>query len=237
MRSALVVFAAGAVALAGVVGAALAQAPPRLVRIGAPGVKALGRTGATGVLGTFHKDATICQPYETLPAGVTGIRLSMWAFYGARIRVRAYRELGSSRWPLLTEGSHSADWTSTSVTVPVQPLRHSVAHVSVCATIGPNSEPLLLLGESTPPQVGATMTEQSAPASQVISGSAEPLNGRLAIEYLAPGRHSWWSQLLAVARHLGLGRFYSGTWIALFVAALMAVACAVSVRVALKELR
>ncbi len=95
-------------------------------------------------------DFAVCQPGEALPAGVSGIRLALWAFYGANVHVRVYK--GSQ---VLTAGSRGADWTSDSVTVPVRPLDHSSSGVTLCFGIGPNSQPISLLGVAAPPSVAA----------------------------------------------------------------------------------
>lgn len=236
MRRAIVTWLAGFAAIAALCGVALAQAPPRLVAIGVPGVKAIGPTGASS-LAPVEQDATICQPGEGLPAGVSAIRISIWAFYGARVRVSAYRETLSGDSSLLTEGSHSADWTGDSVTVPVRPLRRAVPRAKLCLSIGPNSEPLQLLGPRTQPGEAAVITTRLASPATLSPRNASLLPGRMVVEYLRPGSGSWLTRLLAVARRFGLGRLYSGTWIALLAAALMAGAGLLAVRLTLRELR
>jgi hypothetical protein len=214
-------FAIG-IALIAIAGAlTLTNAPPRLVRIGAPGIKAINSNGAPSIGRTFG-DATVCQSGEVLPAGVSAVRLSLWAFYGAPVHLVAY----SGSRPLI-EGRRGAEWTSDSVTVPVKPLARAVPGAKVCLTIAPNSEHISILGTETSPSQAASIVE---------GGSPQLLEGRLAIEYLAPGRRSWWSSVLAVARHVGLGRAFAGTWIALLIAALMAATVVLSLRLAMREL-
>ncbi|MFZ2051705.1 MAG: hypothetical protein WAU69_12345 [Solirubrobacteraceae bacterium] len=230
LRGAIAAFLVGAVLIAAGVAVALAQAPPRLVRIGAPGVKALGPHGAT-LLGTTATEAAVCQSGEVLPAGVFAIRISIWAFYGAHVHVLAYQ---GSR--LLTAGARGPNWTGTSVTVPVRPLAHSVSGVRVCFEIEPNGEPLQFLGSITPQAQAAENLGAASPAHPTPAGE-RAMPGRVVIEYLAPGRVSWLSRVTAVARHLGFGRFYSGNWIVFLLAALMAAAAALAVRLTLRELR
>ena len=224
MRSAVAVFVAGAAVLAAVVAVTLAQAPPRVVRIGAPGAKAVGPEGVSGIA-IVAGDAYICQGGEVLPRGVTAIRVSLWAFFGAPVRVAVFQ---GSR--LLTRGARGANWTTDSVTVPVAPLAYTATGVKVCTAVGPNGQPLQVLGP-TVRQGQATISLNESSTSR-----RNGLGGRLAIEYLAPAQGSWWSRILSVARHLGLGRPFSGTWIALFVAALMAGATVLTVRLTLREL-
>jgi hypothetical protein len=224
MRSVVVVFVAGAAVLAAVVAVTLTRAPPRVVLIGAPGVKAAGPYGVR-TLTVIAGDANICQGGEVLPRGVSAVRVSLWAFFGARVRVEAF---AGSR--LLTVGTRGADWTTDSVTVPVRPLARTVTGVTLCTVIGPNRQPLLVLGSRADRNQATLSTSSSG------TGSRTGVGGRLAIEYLAAGQSSWWSRILPVARHLGLGRPFSGTWIALLVAALMAAVAVLTVRLTLREL-
>ncbi len=231
MRKAIVTFALGFALIAAVAAVTLAKAPPRLVKIAAPGAPAVNGSGANALFQTtgYH---TVCQQHEALPAGITDFRVGIWAFYGSRLRVAAYE---GSR--LLTEGTHNASWTGTVATVPVKPLAHRAADATVCVAIGPTSEPMLLLGGHTPSAQGATFTNGGIPRGGAVKAGAQRLEGRESIEYLAPGRRSWWSQALSVARRLGLGRAYSGTWIALLIALMMAAVAVLAVRVSLQELK
>ena len=231
MRKAIITFVLGFALIAAVAAATLAKAPPRLVRVGAPGVRGVNASGAS-VLNLITGYHTLCQQHEIVPAGVSDIRVGIWAFYGSRLRVAAYE---GSR--LLTAGTRNASWTATSATMPVKPLSHQASDATVCLAVGPTSEPMLLLGGHTSRSQGAALTTGGIPAGGVVKAASQPLEGRESLEYLAPGRRSWWSQVLSVARRLGLGRAYSGTWIALLIAALMAAVAVLAVRLALQELR
>lgn len=222
-RSVIVTLLVGLVVLLAFGALALGQAPPRLVRIGAPGTKAITEFGANPIEETIG-NVKACQTGEVLAAGVSAVRVSLWGFFGARVHLTVQK---GSR--VLAEGSHSGDWTSDSVTIPIRPVGRTYTGVKVCVAIGPNSEPILLLGTAVP-----------ASQAAVVVGAGNvgtPTRGRLAIEYLAPGQGSWWSRILTVARHLGLGRAYSGTWIALLLALLMATVGVLAVRLTLKELQ
>jgi hypothetical protein len=221
-----VTLAAG-IALLAVVGAVtLTRSPPRVVHVGVPG----GDTG-NGVLAITPGTLAVCQPNEVLPAGVSGIRLALWAFYGAHVHVRVY---SGSR--ILTEGSRGPDWTSDSVTVPVKPLDHSTSAVKLCFGIGPNSQPIILLGSPRPAREAASASALSSPTPKAAASEKELLRGKIGVEYLGAGQGSWWSRALSVARHMGLGRSYSGTWIALLLAALMAAVGVLAIRLTLREL-
>jgi hypothetical protein len=200
----------GVVLLIAVCSYALTRTPPRVLQAGPK---------ATGYVGGFAGTAAACQPGETLPAGASAIRLSIGAYVGARIRVGVYSGSG-----VLTEGSRGPDWTGTSVTVPVTPLSHSASDVRVCFSISPNNEPIFLLGREVPA------------AQALTTPTGETLAGRLEIEYLGAGQGSWWSRILPVARHMGLGRAFSGTWIVLLIAAMVAAVGILAGGLALREL-
>jgi hypothetical protein len=218
----------GLALLAAIGAAVLTRSPPRVVRVGVPGGDANKE-----LLGGGPVDFAVCQPDESLPAGVTGIRLALWAFYGANVHVRVY---SGSR--VITDGSRGADWTSDSVTVPVKPLDHATAGVKLCFAIAPNSQPIQILGTPAPniQEASSVNVGGASPTPAVAARKHVLLRGRMGVEYLAPGTGSWWSRILTVARHMGLGRSYTGTWIALLVAALMLAVGALAVRLAWREL-
>ncbi len=198
------------IALIAIVGAyTLTRSPPRVVRTSSP---------AQAEVATTISDISFCQAGETLPAGVSGIRLAIWAFFGANIHVAVF-----SGARTLTAGRRGPDWTGSTVTVPVTPLRQAVSPVKVCVDVGPNSEVLYLMGSEAPRSLAA------------VTSTGEELAGRLGIEYLAAGDRSWWSRILEVARHMGLGHALTGTWVVLLIAALMAAAGGLAIRVALRE--
>jgi hypothetical protein len=208
------------------VAVALSQAPPRVVRLGGPGIKAVNQNGVS-VIGFTTGEPTVCQSGETLPAGVSAIRVSMWAFYGPTVHVAAYA--GSQA---LTTGSRGPGWIGDSATVPVKALGRAATGVRLCFSMKPNSEPILLLGGDTHHLPPATFAEP-----KTSSGEAENrlLNGRVSVEYLASGHRDWFSRILAVARHAGLGRALSGTWIAVLMALLMLAVVVLALRLTVRE--
>ena len=227
MRGVGVTLAVGIALLVGVGVVALTRSPPRVARVGVP-------TGdARDVpLGKDLGDMTVCQSGETLPANVSGVRIGMWAFYGAQMHVRVY---SGSR--IVTEGSRGPNWTSDTVTVPVKPVDHETSGVKFCFGVGPNNQPLLLLGVGTPPREAASAAAGlSSPTPAAAASANTLLAGKIGVEYLTAGEGSWFSRVCSVARHMGLGRAYSGTWIALLVAALMAAVGVLAIRLTLREL-
>jgi hypothetical protein len=226
-RAVVLTLIMGVIVLALLGAVTLTRAAPRVVRIGAPGIKAIHANGER-TIAHFDGQATICQAGETLPAGVSAIRLSMWVFVGAPVHLWV---LKGTR--VLTEGRRGAEWTSDSVTVPVKPVRRSVFGTQVCFSLSPNQEPISILGN---PVSGEPATISEAGLRKAMNpATAAVLEGRLAIEYLAPEHRSWWSRLLPVARRLGLGRSFSGSWIAVVIAMLMAGVGVLTLRLATRE--
>lgn len=234
MRSAIVTLVLGLAALAVIGVLTLTGVRLRVARTSSPGEKALNPAGAN-VFGEQTGYKTFCQFNEALPAGVSAIRLAIWGFFGERVHLRVYG--GHNGVQLLTQGMRPADWTGSSVTVPVKPLRRPVSNTTVCAVLGPTSETMVLLGPRAPKNLAGELWEGAPPLSHLTASSAETLPGRLVVEYLVPSNHSWWSSILPVARRLGLGRAFSGTWIALLIAALMVAVGVLAVRLTLRELR
>lgn len=207
-KKAAVTLGVGLVLLAVAIAVVLTRSPPRVLRAGVQEGALVANTAA---------DLQICQAGEVLPAGVSGIRLPIWAFFGTSIHVSVY---SGSR--VITEGSRGPDWTGSTVTVPVAPLKRTASSVQVCFRAGPNSQPLFVTGAAAPPTSAATTNGQSLP-------------GRMDIEYLAAGKGSWWSRIQQVSWNMGLGRAFSGTWIVLLVFALMAGTGGLAVRIVLRE--
>jgi hypothetical protein len=231
MRKATITLAIGIVLIAAASAVALTRSPPQVARVGVP----TGDVKATA-LGKILGDLSLCQSGETLPAGVSGIRVGMWAFYGAKVHVRVY---SGSR--VLTEGSRGPNWTGTSVTVPVKPVARTSSGVTVCVGVGPNNQPLLLLG--APPPEGANAGAGAAatlgansPTPAAAGSSHRSVGGKIGLEYLRAGSGSWWSRVSSVAANMGLGRSYTGTWIAFLVAALMVAVGVLAVRLSLRVL-
>jgi hypothetical protein len=202
--------AVGVVLLAVVLAVTLTRAPPRVVRVG---------EGVVALLGATHVAGELCQANEVLPAGISAIRLSLIGFFGARVHVTA-----SSGRRLLAEGSRGPEWTGTSVTVGVKPVSHSISNVRLCVDISPNSQPIYFLGSP------------SSRRDAAILGTGERLGGRVGVAYLASGRSSWWSNVLAVARRMGLGHALRGTWVVLLIAVIMASIGSLAVWITLREL-
>jgi hypothetical protein len=160
-----------------------------------------------------------CQSGELLPAGTSAIRLTLVAAVGPQVSVSVL-----SGNQILTSGVTGSGWTSGAVTIPVKPLPHAVSNVRICFGLGPTAEAVDLVGSSTSNTVAAR------------GSTGVSLHGRFTVEYMKPGSSSWWSSARTVARHLGLGRAPSGSWVALLLSVLMGTAVATAVWLLVKDL-
>lgn len=192
------------------VGYALVALALAIVLSGSPQVP----TGTNGiepqgnVLATVPGGGSACQAGETLPAGSTAIRISLGATAGPRVAV-AVRAGGG----IVTHGVSAPGWLADVVTIPVAPLDRTVRDVAVCFGFAGANERISFFG--------LPASRQSA-----ARGGTGVLPGRVGIEYIHAGHSSWWSLAHSVARRMGLGRAWAGTWVALLVGALMAAAIA-----------
>jgi hypothetical protein len=170
------------------------------------------------ILVATERAAGACQSNEVLPAGTSAIRLGITTALGPHVAVQA--RSGSQ---LITTGSHSAGWNGASVTIPVKPVAHTIAPVTICFQLTLLNGPAEMLGWPT---------KHSAAIS-----NGKPLPGRMHIEYLRPAERSWWSMATAVAWRLGLGRAADGSWNVFLVMALAASLVVLSSWLVLRELR
>ena len=106
----------------------------------------------------------------------------------------------------------------------MRPLDRPATHATVCFAFAGAEERVSFLGVPTAGASGAWT-------------SAGPLPGRMAVEYLRPGRSSWWSLAPSVARRMGLGRAWAGTWVVLLAGSLMALAIALGSWLTIREAR
>jgi hypothetical protein len=211
MRSVRVALAAGLALLAVAIGLTLLSSPLSVAASNAV-------PGNETAVGETQQGATYCQAHEALASGVTAIRVWLDAAAGPAVSVAVY-----SRGRVLTRGSRPSIWVGGSVTVPVKPLGRAVSDVTVCASFHVRDETIVVQGSATPP------------ALATHEGSVS-LYGRMGIEFLRPDRRSWAAQALEVARRMGLGRAFTGTWIVLVALALLASIVVLASRLILKEL-
>jgi hypothetical protein len=184
-----------------------------------PVVAGSDSTPLAGPIAESLISSSLCQSGETLPHGTTALRLSLYTIFGPEIKVRV---LSGDRE--LTSGARSAGWTEEGPTVRVGKVNRTVSDVKVCVQIGRPLGQIVLYGSP------------AGSANSVVSGSGQPVGGRMRIEYLESGSHSWWSSASSVAKRIGLGRWPSGTWIVLLIIALALAVLVAAVRLALEAI-
>ncbi len=184
------------------------------VRVSRPPLTAFATNSvkAEGTIANTQGNATFCQGNETLPAGASAMRLSVGVNIGPRVTVTV---LSGSQ--VIAKGVQAAGWTGEQVTVPIAPVPAAVTGVSVCLAIGPGVE-----------SIGLTGVKAAHPTGEAP--------GKVRVEYLRPGNRTWLSMAGAVARHMGLGRSPSGTWIAAVPILLMLAALVLTAWLVLREL-
>jgi hypothetical protein len=194
LRSTQFALAAGLALLALAIGLVLSGSHPVVASTNSvPVEKTLGYAGA---------GSSGCQTGGTLPAGTTAVRLSLGANIGPSVALHVFS--GSQ---LVASGTRAAGWgIAESVTVPVRRVPRTVSGVRLCIRLGPETEPVSVLG-------GVTREPVSPSKTRVVRRSR--------IEYLRPSRLSWWALLPWVAERMGLGHAASGTWVVFLELALM----------------
>jgi hypothetical protein len=171
-------------------------------------------------LGFATRGATYCQSHERLPKGTEAVRLWIGsALAGPRVALAA---LVAGRKVL--SGAREAGWGGLTVTVPVRPLARSLPDVTVCASFGLHYGHVALAGERTP-------------RASAMRNGGRVLAGRLLIEYLRPARSAWASMTVPIARRMGLGRAWSGTWVVLLALGLLIAMISLIVSLLQRELR
>jgi hypothetical protein len=169
-------------------------------------------------LGGLQRGTSYCQSNEALPRETSAIRLRAFAFLGPRVTVDVM-----AHGHIIAHGERGSGWTGGVVTIPVNSLSTARLGVVLCFTFFTNEDETIgLTGEPTAEARAARDRDATLP-------------GRVRVEYLRPGRSSWWSLAPEVARRMGLGHAPSGTWSVLLLIALMGSVVALCAR-ALREL-
>jgi hypothetical protein len=161
----------------------------------------------------------LCQAGEVVPKGSTAIVAWLEAFTGPRVSAEVI-EGGQ----IVGRGQHGSGWAGRSVTIPLSRPSPGSSDATVCFIAAPRDEGLIARGG--PVNGPARLTE-----------NGRLLQGRMATEYLRPGRRTWLSLAAPIARHLGLGRLPSGMWAPITTILLMAAAIVVLVRSIVHGLR
>jgi hypothetical protein len=206
-----VAFGVALLIVVGALFATLTQRSPEVIEKHRPGIYQIAST---------TERAEACQRTTALPAGISAIRLSLASFYGPSVATSV-----RSGGHLITSGTLHNGWYGRVATIPVDPApQHRYANVDVCLKLGGGDSLVYMYGQKTKSALAAT------------SGGGARLKGVFTIEYLRPGK-SWLSQVLPIARRLGLGKAWDGTWNAVLISLLMLSAVSLAFYLVARELR
>lgn len=212
MQSVRIALAAGLTITVLAIGVVLSGAPSSLA-----GTNAIS---ADANLGGTNQSSSVCQGNEVLPSGTSAIRLTLVAEIGPKVTVAA-----RSGGQVLTHGTRGSGWTGGTVTIPVTRVSRTTSDVDICATLGRPVETIRVFGQRTPKALALT------------ANGGQKLLGRMGIEYLRSGHASWLSLLPMIARRMGLGHAWGGTWIVFFLLGAMASGVTLTSWLILRELR
>jgi hypothetical protein len=212
MRRVTIALAAGLTLLAITIGLILAHAPMMVAGTNRPAGQ------SEEPIATSQEHNSYCQAGETLPQGTSALRVWLDAIYGPHVEVAV-----SAQGRRLTSGERGSGWVGGSVTIPVKPLPHAVSGATVCVSFRVRDETVALQGNVTP-------------AASATREDGQALPGRMWIEYLRPGEHSWSSLLASTARRMGLGRAAAGVWVVFLAIGLAAAVILLAAMLVVKEL-
>jgi Predicted membrane protein (DUF2142) len=170
-------------------------------------------------IATVPPHGRLCQPREFLPADTGALQLRMSAFSHPGPPVRAEVSLNGRQ---ITAGSVRAGWSEGDVPIPVARVTRAVAGVTVCLW-NEGAAKIAIGGAPVPPSVAAQV-------------ATRPQEGLARIEYIRPGRESWWQLFPTIVHRFSLGKsHWLGGWTLLLAAGLLLGAAALSVLTILRQ--
>jgi hypothetical protein len=176
-------------------------------------------TADVGYVLSLPAGGQLCEPGELLPGdtGALRLRASAGALPGPPVAVTVSDARGQ-----LSAGALRAGWRTGVVTIPLTTVRHTVASATICLVN--RGSRAIALGGSVP----------DADFYVVLDG--KPVNGRMRLEYMRPGRESWLSLLPTLAHRFSLAKGdVVRHWAAAAAIVLMLLAVVLAVRTMLRE--
>jgi hypothetical protein len=155
----------------------------------APRLAGTNLTADTGFVVQLRAGQELCEPGELLPGDTGALRLDATAngSSGPPLRVSISGPDGQ-----ISAGTLAAGWRPGATLIPVRRVPDDVAGATVC--VRNRGSRAVSFGGSVPDS-----------GFQIELGGA-PLNGRLRIEYMRPGRESWLQLLPALAYRFSLAK-------------------------------
>jgi hypothetical protein len=155
----------------------------------------------------------LCQPRESLPGDTGGLRVRIGTYRRPGPALRAQVSLNGHP---LTAGTLSPGWRQGDVLIPLARVAKPVTGVTVCISNG-GAGKIVLAGTPEPPSLAARV-------------GARPQGGLVRIEYMRPGRESWWQLFPVILHRFGLAKsHWIGGWTLLLAGFLLLAAAAIAV--------
>jgi hypothetical protein len=168
-----------------------------------------------GFLPELAPGQRLCQAQELVPRDADSVRILVGTFGGPGGGLDVTLDTRGRR---LTQGSLPPGHGQGHLTVPIRPLSRTTGDATLC--IANRGDSKVALGGS----------DRVSPFARV--GGAE-LPGRARVEYMRPGRESWWSLAGEVVHRFGYGKAgLLGSW-TLFAALLLMLVAGAAAAVAL----
>jgi hypothetical protein len=162
----------------------------------------------------------LCEPGELLPGDTAGLRLD--ASSGGRPGPLLVASVVDPHARTVATGMLRAGWQTGQVTIPLTRVARTLAGATVCL-VDRGTQPVAF-GGSVPD------------ANFYVALGGKPLSGRMRIEYMRPGRESWFALIPTLGYRLSLAKADFVRHWAVFAAILaMLVAIAVALRTVVRE--
>jgi hypothetical protein len=167
---------------------------------------------------TLPPGGRLCEPW-TVPADTAALRYRVFTSSGAAPALTAEVVAGGRT---VSSGTLAAGSRHANVNVPVARIGRTLPVAQACVTNrGPGT---------------VSLGGDNAPASQAPTVGGKPQKGLVRIEFMRPGRESWWGLLPTLSHRVGLARsHWLRGWTLPFAAVLVVLAVGLAVRTLLRE--
>ncbi|HEX4483914.1 MAG TPA: hypothetical protein VH081_09005 [Solirubrobacteraceae bacterium] len=176
-------------------------------------------TADTGYVIPLGAGEQLCEPGELLPGDTGALRLS--ASSGASPGGRLRASVADAQGLTVSTGALAPGWRTGVVTIPISRIARTLPGALVC-----------LLNEGARISLGGSVPD----ANFYVVLGGKPLSGRMRIEYMRPGRESWFALLGTLAYRFSLAKAdLVRHWAVAAVIVLMLIAIVLTTRVILRE--
>jgi hypothetical protein len=162
----------------------------------------------------------VCEPEELLPGDTGALRVD--ADSGASPGGRLTASISEASGRVVASGALRSGWHTGVVTIPVSRVPNTLSGATVCL-VNEGAHPIAF-GGSVPD------------ANFYVALGGKPLSGRLRIEYMRPGRESWFALAPTLVHRFSLAKAnLVRHWAAAAAIVLLLLAVALATRTMLRE--